>query len=140
MRKTRSREYIVIDVVRDRRTPAGVEQLIRETMLRDGRRATQWLEEDPGSAGKAEVSHLTRQLGTNGYVIRTRRPQGSKVERANPLSAMAEQGHVKIVKAPWNEPFLRELHGFPDAAHDDQVDAASGSYSVLSTMRRILVA
>jgi len=139
MMKTKSREYIIMDIVRDRRTPAGVEALIQQTMIADGKRVTQWLEEDPGQAGKADVSHLTRQLGGDGYTIRTRRPMGSKLERANPLSAMAEQGHVKIVKAGWNEILLRELHGFPDGAHDDQVDAASGAFGVLSTMRRIIL-
>jgi len=149
--RTKSREFIVTDVVRFRGTPATVLETIKRTMLADGPKVTQWLEEDPGSAGKAEVSHLTRELGATttqpgddwlpqGFTVRTRRPMGSKVERANPVSAMAEQGHVKLVRAGWNEQFLRELHGFPDSAHDDQVDALSGAYAVASSVTRILVA
>jgi len=37
------------------------------------------------------------------------------------------------------EPVLM-LHGFPDSAHDDQVDALSGAYAVASSVTRILVA
>jgi predicted phage terminase large subunit-like protein len=151
--KTHQGEYIVTDVVRDRLTPAGVEQIITRTMQADGPRVTQYLEQDPGQAGLADVSHLTRALaGVGGgsragdsflpdaYTVRTRRPMGSKLERANPLSAMAEQGHVKLVKAPWNEAFVRELHAFPDGNHDDQVDAASGAFAVVSASVQILLA
>ena len=39
--------------------------------------------------------------------------------------------NVDVVEGPWNEPFLIEAHHFPDAAHDDQVDAFSGAYKYL---------
>jgi predicted phage terminase large subunit-like protein len=40
---------------------------------------------------------------------------------------------VRIVKARWNRPFLKELTRFPFAAHDDQVDAVSGAFDDLTT-------
>jgi predicted phage terminase large subunit-like protein len=38
---------------------------------------------------------------------------------------------VKIVQGPWVAPFLDELDGFPEGAHDDQVDALAGAWNYL---------
>ena len=59
-------------------------------------------------------------------------PQGDKVMRAKGLAAQAEAGNVKIVRGPWNDRFLRTLHAFPDGAHDDEVDGASGAFNELA--------
>lgn len=56
---------------------------------------------------------------------------GSKVDRARPLSAVAEAGELRLRRAPWNGPFLDELCAFPFGRHDDQVDALSGASSQL---------
>jgi predicted phage terminase large subunit-like protein len=39
---------------------------------------------------------------------------------------------VKLVAGPWITDFLDELETFPEGAHDDQVDAASGAFQVLA--------
>ena len=56
---------------------------------------------------------------------------GSKEVRAKPVSAQAEAGNIKIVRAPWNDEFLRELENFPTGKHDDAVDALSGAHGAL---------
>jgi len=38
---------------------------------------------------------------------------------------------VFMVKGDWNEDFLDELASFPNASHDDQVDAAAGAFGML---------
>jgi hypothetical protein len=38
---------------------------------------------------------------------------------------------VKIRRAGWNEDLFRALEGFPDLAHDDEVDACSGALEML---------
>ena len=38
---------------------------------------------------------------------------------------------MKVVRAPWAAGFLSTLHGFPDLAHDDDVDALSGAFTAL---------
>jgi hypothetical protein len=39
---------------------------------------------------------------------------------------------VKIRRGSWNEELLRVLEGFPDLAHDDEVDACSGALEILN--------
>lgn len=60
---------------------------------------------------------------------------GDKVTRARIPSAAAESGNVRLVQGPWNKPFLDEVEAFPLDAHDDQVDALSGAFSVISQCR-----
>ena len=52
--------------------------------------------------------------------------------RAAPFAAQCEAGNVKLLSAPWNEAFLAELEHFPSGGHDDQVDAASGAFALLT--------
>jgi hypothetical protein len=39
---------------------------------------------------------------------------------------------VKLRRGSWNEELLRVLEGFPDLAHDDEVDACSGALEMLN--------
>jgi len=43
---------------------------------------------------------------------------------------------VKILRAPWNEDLFRILEGFPDLAHDDEVDACSGALEMLNVQMK----
>ena len=130
---------IITDVKRARLSPAGVMALVRREVEQDPE-CEQWLEEDPGQAGKSEVDMYRRELPDAN--IRTLRPKGSKAFRAKPASALAEQGKIWIVLGPWNEAFLSECESFADwdviekserpskLPHDDQVDGLSGSVYV----------
>ena len=39
---------------------------------------------------------------------------------------------MKFLRGPWNEDLFRVLEGFPDLAHDDEVDACSGALEMLN--------
>ena len=39
-----------------------------------------------------------------------------------------------LLEGEWNDVFMDELEGFPDALHDDQVDAASDAFSMVARM------
>ena len=39
---------------------------------------------------------------------------------------------MKIRRGSWNEELFRVLEGFPDLAHDDEVDACSGALVMLN--------
>jgi predicted phage terminase large subunit-like protein len=56
------------------------------------------------------------------------KPHGSKVARAESISPQAEAGNIYLPDpsiAPWIHDFIEEWASFPNAAHDDQVDATS---------------
>jgi hypothetical protein len=53
-----------------------------------------------------------------------RTPLTDKVSRLYGVSSMIESGQLVIPReAPWLAVFLKELLGFPNTKHDDQVDA-----------------
>jgi predicted phage terminase large subunit-like protein len=43
------------------------------------------------------------------------------------------------VRGAWNEDFFSELESFPEGSHDDQVDAASGAFKKLISMKQIII-
>lgn len=125
-------QYIVADVQRVRATPHGVERLIAKTAHADGKRVQVWIEQEPGSSGKIVIDHFQRTV-LPAHAVRGSRSSGSKIVRADPVSAHAEAGNVAIVKGAWNEEFLWELEQFPHGTHDDQVDGLSGAFGVLAS-------
>lgn len=112
-----------------RERPALVEQAIKNCSNSDPYGTAVGIEKDPGSAGKMEADYYVRELA--GKEVKVYPVTQDKVTRAKPLSSQAEQGNVFIVKGSWNEDFLTEMENFPDGAHDDQVDAASGGFNDL---------
>lgn len=119
----------VLDVVRMREGPFEVETAMRNTASYDTHRVVMGFGLDPGQAGKAQASYLVRNL--IGYNVMPERETGDKVTRFGPFSSQCKAGNVRIVRGAWNESFLRSLEGFPDLAHDDDVDACSGALELL---------
>ena len=105
-----------------------------QTAQLDGRGVDVWLEQEPGSSGKAVIDDYQRRV-LPGYTVQALRSTGSKVERARPASSAAEAGNIFLMEGPWNYAFLEELALFPTGAHDDQVDCLSGGITVLSTLK-----
>lgn len=123
--------YYILDIKRIRATPGRVENLIKQTAELDGRNTEIWMEQEPGSSGVNTIDHYARVV-LKGYVFRGQRSTGSKIERASPVSAAAEAGNIKIVKGAWITNFLDEIESFPTGSHDDQTDALSGAFGILS--------
>ncbi len=123
--------FYIIDIVRTRTTPRNVEALVRQTAELDGRDVEIWMEQEPGSSGVSIIDHYRRKV-LKGFTFRGLKTTGSKVTRASPFSSQAEAGNVKLVRGPWIGDFLDELEQFPQGPHDDQVDAVSGAFEVLS--------
>ena len=72
---------------------------------------------------------MTRMLA--GYDVRSAPVTGDKITRFNPFSAQAEVGNVKVLRGRWNEAWFCSLEGFPEAAHDDDVDSTSEAFNAL---------
>jgi predicted phage terminase large subunit-like protein len=126
--------WTIEDVVRDRTTPRGVEQLVLQTAQLDGLHVPIRMEQEPGSSGKSVIDHYARNILV-GYDFKGYPSSGSKVERARPFASAAEAGNVRCVLAGWNKDFLDEVALFPIGAHDDQVDAVSGAMHELGILR-----
>lgn len=122
--------FYVEDVRRDRWSPGDVEKNLKATASQDGLGVRIRIPEDPGAAGKADAATKLKLLA--GYDVTAVRPTGEKSVRAKPASAQAEAGNVKLVRGTWNEAFLDEVCSFPNAAHDDQVDAFADALNELA--------
>jgi predicted phage terminase large subunit-like protein len=128
--RDRNRGYWLLDMVRGRANPGDVERLLLDTATRDGRRVRVGFGKDPGQAGKSQAFHLVRAL--SGFDVTSAGESGNKVTRFGPFSAQCRAGNVKILRGAWNEDLFRVLEGFPDLAHDDEVDACSGALEMLN--------
>jgi predicted phage terminase large subunit-like protein len=128
--RDRSGGYWLLDVVRARANPGEVEQLLLNTATQDGKRVTIGFGQDPGQAGKSQAQHLVRAL--SGFTVRPATESGDKLTRFGPFSSQCRVGNVKIRRGSWNEELFRVLEGFPDLAHDDEVDACSGALEMLN--------
>lgn len=124
--------YCVLDVERVRKSPEKVEALIKRTAVLDGRLVRIRMEQEPGSAGKGQISHYSRNI-LRGFIFKGNRVTGSKTIRAELASSKAEKGEIKVARAPWNREFFREVTKFPNAKWDDQVDAFSGAIEDLAS-------
>jgi predicted phage terminase large subunit-like protein len=122
--------YWLLDLVRVRANPGDVERLIRNTAAEDGKKVTIGFGQDPGQAGKSQAQHLVRAL--SGFTVRPITESGDKLTRFGPFSSQCRVGNVKILRGLWNEDLCRVLEGFPDLAHDDEVDASSGALEMLN--------
>ena len=125
-----ARRWIVVDVVRFRGGPDEVESAIVATAQRDGKMVRIGLPQDPGQAGKVQVAYLTSKLA--GWTVESSPETGDKATRAAPVAAQANVGNLSIVAASWNRIFLDELRDFPAGSKDDQVDALSRAFAMLS--------
>jgi predicted phage terminase large subunit-like protein len=121
--------YIVAHHCRDRLSPSGVERLIKNTAEADGKEVQISLPQDPGQAGKSQVTNLTKLLA--GFTVRATPESGDKITRFSPFSAQAEAGNVLVLRGPWNEAWFSSLEGFPEAAHDDDADSTSRAFNAL---------
>ena len=98
-----------------------------------------WIEQEPGSGGKAQIDYLIQRLA--GYSVRADKVsgEGDKARRASPFASQLEAGNVRMVRGRWNADYLSELEAFDPAAPafarilKDQVDATSGAFRKLTS-------
>lgn len=136
--RTREGRYIVLDVVRLREGPDGVERAIMNTARADGHGVRIGLPQDPGQAGKQQVLHLTRML--NGYTVESSPETGDKATRAAPVASQLNVGNFSVISGKeWTAPFKDELASFPGGMKDDQVDALSRAFGMLDARKPMVI-
>lgn len=116
------------DVVRDQVGPGQDDLLMRQTGLTDPFDTRHIEEQEGGSAGK-KVIHSHGKSAMAGLSYEGASNAGNKRSKARPFASQVNLGNVKLVKAPWNKPYIDELRAFPTGAHDDQVDASAIGYN-----------
>lgn len=116
-------------IERFREGPAEVRRRIKAIASQESK-VTIGLSEDPGQAGKVDIQSFYTFL--SGYRIEKMREMIDKETRALPLSAQAEVGNVHLVEGDWNDSFIDEMASFGNGGKDDQVDAATGAYTLLT--------
>lgn len=122
-------DIVIEDVDRGQWSPGEVATNIRTNAERDGASVIIDLPQDPGQAGKHQISSFTKLL--HGFDVRSSPESGAKEDRARPLAAQAEGGNVYLVRGPWNTAFVREAASFPRGKWKDQIDAATRAYAAL---------
>ncbi len=136
MARMKNGQYIVLDVKRIAANAANVRAIVKSTAETDKAEygcKKILIPQDPGQAGKEQAQSYIRNLA--GFNVKSKTVSGSKITRAEPFAAQWQQGNVLLLEGNWNGAFLDELEGFPDALHDDQVDAASDAFSAVAYAR-----
>jgi predicted phage terminase large subunit-like protein len=128
--RDRNGGYWLLDMVRGQANPGDVDRLLLNTATHDGNRVRIGFGKDPGQAGKSQALHLVRVLG--GFTTAAAAESGDKLTRFGPFSSQCRAGNVNFRRGAWNEELFRVLEGFPDLAHDDEVDACSGALEMLN--------
>jgi predicted phage terminase large subunit-like protein len=122
--------FTVLDVVRLRGTVHEVNQAVLQTARTDGIKVPIGIPQDPGSAGKFMVQQFASLLA--GYNLVCSPENGPKTSRAAPVSAQVEAGNLAVLRASWTHALLEELREFPHGRKDDQVDALSRAFVMLT--------
>lgn len=130
MLKTPDNQIYIVDMVRGRWGPDGVENTIKQTAQMDGRAVMVRLPQDPGQAGKAQAKNFITML--SGFNVKAETVSGDKITRAQPFAAQVNIGNVKMLRGDWNKELIKELRVFPNGVHDDQVDGLSDAFNELN--------
>jgi predicted phage terminase large subunit-like protein len=127
-------KFLVMDVKKGQWASENRERIIKSTIQADGRDVLQYIEQEPGSGGKESAEATIRNNA--GYSIRADKPTGDKIHRADPFSVQVNSGNVWMLAGEWNREFMEELEYFPFSTYKDQVDAASGAFTKLTSRKQ----
>ncbi len=121
--------FLIADMVRVQEGPDDRDATMLATARRDSFTTKLSIPQDPGQAGKTQVTYLTRQFA--GFTVISSPESGDKITRAEPLAAQVNVGNVLMVRGGWNDALIEEMRMFPNGAHDDQIDALSRAFAEL---------
>ncbi|MBD2753802.1 hypothetical protein [Spirosoma validum] len=98
-------------------------ELIKEFPLwvgRNGYTPSSSVRIEPKANGLSVIQTLQRNTSLN--ITRTVTPKDDKKTRLTAESPKIECGRVYLISDVWNDEFIGEVCGFPNAAHDEYVD------------------
>lgn len=132
--------FYIEDVIRGQWSSGQRDKVILQTAEQDRKRYGDvriFWEEEPGSSGKDASAAMSKLLV--GYAAFSDKVTGDKAIRAEPLAAQAEALNIKLVKGKWFDNWIDEITTFPNGAHDDQVDSASGAFNQLAKVGPLIL-
>lgn len=121
--------FIIAHIWRDRALTDDRDSAIVSQSSMDGRDVKISMPQDPGAAGKTQVTYLSKKL--IGYRVFFSPENGDKIKRAEPFASQVNVGNVLMVRADWNQELIDEMKMFPNGSYDDQVDALSRAFASL---------
>lgn len=123
--------YYILDVVRFRKEWGDVVPAMAEVMLEDGTSVLQGIEEVAFMS--RAITELNQDPRLHNYTIFGYTVDTDKVTRALPFAARLSADNVSVIEAHWTDDYIDEMCSFPNGAHDDQVDASSGSWAMIGS-------
>lgn len=152
MAKTRSGDYLVLDVKRTRIQFGNWQKFVMDNAREDRDRFRDvhiLIPEDPNPAAKSACTLLIRELAEQGFHAQRMRASSAKLDRFRPFSSLAQNGFVKFLKGcghdlenkVYNDNgfIYRELEAFDgkrrsgETGHDDIPDAISDATSFIAS-------
>ena len=103
---------------------------ILQTARSDGRAVQVWIEQEPGSGGKAQCEGLVRKLA--GYPAFYEPSTGSKDARLSTFVSQCQGGNVRVIAGEWNREYIDEMTAVPTGRYRDMADATGGAYNKLA--------
>jgi predicted phage terminase large subunit-like protein len=138
MAKATDGRYFIGHMIRHKWEYADGRAAVLQTAMMDTPACSVGVEDT--SSGTAVVSDLRRDPKASGFTVTPVPVTQDKATRAGPWASRAAGGLIYLAEGAWVPDFLDEVERFPaDGAHDDQVDAVSGAYHLLTRPREIRV-
>jgi len=131
--KDEAKRFYVVDVVRGRWMPAERNDILKQTAVADETRVgfeRTWFEEPVFDKDRAAMRGIVAKLAGHKVSPHKVSGAGGKELRAEPFADAAKAGLVRLVAGNWNAAFLTELESFPRGQWKDQVDSASGGFTM----------
>lgn len=122
---------VIANIIRGRWEWPTAVKIIADTARQDGAHVRQAIE--VVGAQVAALQTLMADPLLVGFSFSPVRVGSDKISRALPCVSRCEQGKLAIVRGGWNKDFLDELSAFPETRHDDQIDAVTGGFNMLSS-------
>lgn len=133
-----TRIMFTADMKREQLSPENVERLVKKCAEEDGPTVPILIEQEPGSSGKALVSHFARNV-LKGYKVIGIPTTKAKAVNAQAWLAGCEAGRYYILRGAWNDTFLREFDHFPTGEYDDQEDNGAIAWNYLIGKEKVQV-
>ncbi len=124
------------DIVRFRDRPAIVQQTIEKTAQHDGKDVLVTIPKDVGASGKEASDNAKSRLMLKGFNCKIINTRKGKEVRFEPVSILAQERKIFVVRALWNKAFFEELESLDfksrqSGLHDDQADTLSDLLATL---------